>query len=148
MLCKYHHSTKLYQLFINCMQLQGFPIDSHTVAWVSHMIMFKTQLKFYNCHMKRSEIWLVLPIPGQWKLNSGKLPGVFFKLINGLVTRLMHAQTWRVHGRIDNSKCKCCIYGPWWSLSNLGITMLECESGSEGCLHHTRAGQRKGNVIE
>ena len=24
----------------------------------------------------------------------------------------------------------------------------ECESGSKGCLHHKRAGQRKGNVIE
>ena len=30
--------VKKKQLFKNCMQLQGFPIDSHTLAWVRHMI--------------------------------------------------------------------------------------------------------------
>ena len=32
-----------------------------------HCDAFKTQLKFYNCHVKRSEIWLVLPTPEQRK---------------------------------------------------------------------------------
>ena len=27
--------------------------------------VFMTQVKFYNCHVKRSEIWFVLPTPGK-----------------------------------------------------------------------------------
>ena len=32
--------SKIYTFIINCMQLQGFPIDSHTIMWVRRMIMF------------------------------------------------------------------------------------------------------------
>jgi len=39
-----------------------------------------TQLKFYDCHVKHSEIWLVLPTPGSrsQQFELGKLPGCFF----------------------------------------------------------------------
>ena len=42
--------------------------------------IFMMQLKCYNCHVKHSEIWLVLPTLGQRKciLKSGKLLGLFF----------------------------------------------------------------------
>ena len=32
--------SKKIRLFKNCVQLQGFPIDSHTSAWVRRMIIF------------------------------------------------------------------------------------------------------------
>ena len=35
-----HVTCKIYTFIINCMQLQGFPIDSHIILLVRHMIMF------------------------------------------------------------------------------------------------------------
>ena len=52
------------------------------------------QLKFYDCHVKRSEIWLVLPTPGQWKSTvwtQVNCQAVFF-LMNGLGMRLHKLQ--------------------------------------------------------
>ena len=48
-----------------------------------------TQLKFYNCHVKRSEIWLVLSTPGQRKSTVWtRLSCQAVFLINSQATRL------------------------------------------------------------
>ena len=46
------------------LQALAVPQDGYGILIILHCGMFMTQLKFYNCHMKQSEIWLVLPTPG------------------------------------------------------------------------------------
>ena len=43
---------------------------------------------------------------------------------------------------------KYCVNGPCWTLSSLYATVLEHKRESEGQLHHKKAGQRRGNMIE
>ena len=60
--------------------------------------MYLWRLKFYNCHMKHSKIWLVLPTPGQWKSTVWtwvSCAGCFL-LMNGLGTRLTAQQLYYI----------------------------------------------------
>ena len=48
-------------LFINCVQLQGFFIDSHTLAWVRRMIIYTSvsNIIWNSLVLRHLQLWLV-----------------------------------------------------------------------------------------
>ena len=50
--------SKKYSFFINCVQLQGFPIDSHTFAWVRRKI--RRDIMCMECLYVCKIVWVVL----------------------------------------------------------------------------------------